>query len=132
MKRLISLVLTGALFAGCSTLPKITEMTIPRKFLGYNKTPATVMAPLKEGSTTYIQKAWDLDNDKDSDVIELYLMPNSQPIFYAFDINDDNFYSSEEILFDGQMDGLNGNEVRLDRYLAEKNRNQKPEARGQA
>jgi len=126
MKTLRKLVLLASMMvSGCATLPKITEIDMHEKFLNYQKCPVTTMIPIKWGDKVYIQKAWDLDGDKDADVAEMYLMPNPLPVFYAFDINDNNVYETSEILFDMKMDGLNGNETRFDKYLAEQAKNKK-------
>ncbi|KKL08203.1 hypothetical protein LCGC14_2578200, partial [marine sediment metagenome] len=65
--------------------------------------------------------SWDINNDGLLDVSELYpikgfdekgntLIPNN-PLIYGFDMNGNQEFELDEILYDEKMDGLNGNEV---------------------
>jgi len=73
---------------------------------------------------------YELDNDAVYDVMELRIIEkvddkgvyysNLEPIIYGFDMNKDGFFESKEMLFDEEMDGLNGNETKIKEEGGEK------------
>lgn len=135
MKNIAKTVLAVSLMAGlagCASLPKISKMDVPKKFLAYQKTECCAMAPLMLWKKLYIQRNYDIDGDKDMDVAELYLPPNAKPVFYGFDLDDDEKFTTAEMLLDLKMDGINGNEERLDRYLAKEAEKQKENQKKQS
>jgi hypothetical protein len=64
-----------------------------------------------------IFRGYDLDGDRQEDVGEIYLPEQPNPCMYGFDYNKNGKYDNNEVLTDIKQDGLNGNEVRLDKYF---------------
>lgn len=61
-------------------------------------------------------KYYSLDKEPDAEIGELYLIDNidGEPIIYGFDMDDSGVFDEDEMFFDEEMDGWNGNEVRFD------------------
>lgn len=123
IKKVSSLIL---LILGFLTMPVSAQeiprkLGIPKRFDNY-QTKGYLLSPRNiylEGDQFYIQR-YSLDKEKRADVQEFYqilgtnengnlrLTPN--PFLYSFDLNNNGKVDEEEILVDGEKDGLSGNE----------------------
>ncbi len=127
MKKLITLLFLGlfgisSLFS--QELPKKFE--IPKKYENYHKGFLLPCYNFYLGEQLVHNHRYDIDNDGIVDVSELYhvmgfnergqTMITEYPFFYGFDINNNQNFELDEILYDKAMDGLNGNEVWLNEY----------------
>jgi hypothetical protein len=131
MKRLISLIYSALVFAGCATTPKIVSepksqeeifrnLGIPVRFVGYEKSEAKKQLLDIEGRLVGI-KDFDLNSDGRKEVREFYkinakdemigeYLSTKPPFSYAFDLDKNGRFSEDEILMDDHEDGLNGDE----------------------
>ena len=124
--------LTVLLFAGLfgissllsQELPK--NLGIPKKYENYREGIKAPCVDFYLGEHLVHNHRYDIDNDRVVDVSELYpvmgfnelgqTLITEHPIFYGFDINNNQNFEPDEILYDEAMDGLNGNEVWLSEY----------------
>jgi len=112
-------------FSGCATLNEIrqqqsylTQHGIPKEYYNYRKKAKNVTENVGVvGNNLVIFKGYDLDGDGQEDVGEIYLSGQPYPYIYGFDYNKNGKYDNNETLTDIKQDGLNGNEIRLDKYL---------------
>ncbi len=97
-------------------LPK--NLSIPSKYENYrnNEIHRDVFYL---GENKVLGRFYDVDNDGDIDVGEIYpvigedevnYMTTPNPIMYGFNLNDNEIFEENEILTDEKIDGLNGNE----------------------
>ncbi len=123
MKKLVAIVLMAGVGLGLygQALPK--ELNLSKKFEKYRE---STMFPC---TNFYIEGCamhghlYDIDGDGAPDVMEVspvtgmnkegYVLITPNPLFYCFDINNNGEFEEDEIYFDKEKDGLNGNEKRL-------------------
>ena len=125
LRRLVmGVAIAGALtLAGCVTygnLNLLKSPIIPKGFVNYRERGTIIDEyDFIFGGMFVHHIGYDLDDNGELDVGELYLIPMSEgnePIIYAFDENDNGSFQVEELYVDEEMDGINGNEVRLDDF----------------
>lgn len=125
MKKLITIVFAGIFLLGCTKSKIPNEIEISKRFHNYQTKSKIITSEKKikidnQGNKTiYLIKKYDLNGDKDSEIIELRLgtylkngnlrfSPN--PIIYGFDLNDNGKIEDYEKMIDDKQDGWNGNE----------------------
>jgi len=97
---------------------RISAQEIPQNLMipsEYNNYKQHFMQPcynIKLGDYYFHVHDYDIDQDKTMDVSELYPLPiqSKVPLFYGFDLNNNNMIEDDEIIIDKEMDGWNGNE----------------------
>ncbi len=123
-KLVMGVAIVGALnLAGCVTygnLNLLKNPIVPKEFKNYREKGTKIEEYDFMFAGMYVRHiSYDLDGDGDRDVGELYLNPvkeGDEPIIYGFDENDNDSFQVEEAYVDEEMDGINGNEVRLDDF----------------
>jgi len=107
---------------GCGfyRIPKnvLEQFNIPKKYENYRADGLKffLKGPLIIDNVKFYTKFYDADGDGNLDALESfpYLTEaelSHEPLFYAFDIDNDRKFNDKEILIDEKMDGLNGNEM---------------------
>ncbi len=123
-KLVMGVAIAGALtLTGCVTYGNLNlfkNPIIPKGFENYRERGTKVEETDFMYVGMYVHNiGYDLDGDGDGDVGELYLNPmneGDEPFIYGFDVNDNGYFQVEEVYVDEEMDGINGNEVRLDDF----------------
>lgn len=118
MKKLLSILLLFAsvnLFA--QDLP--FKLHIPKKYNDYNLKEIDPVIFNLQGRHIFA-KLYDINEDGMPDVSEMYpilsyetgnqIRRTLNPLFYAFDFNENHRVDYNELILDEEMDGLNGNE----------------------
>lgn len=121
---LLPVILTGCVTFQARIPDYLSKHGIPKEFWNYKKEAKDVEEGhvFSSAGRLYFFRTYDLDDDGDLDVSELYLPESGNPLLYGFDINDNNIPEGNEMIVDDKMDGLNGNEIRFDKYLLMKNK----------
>lgn len=124
MRKLISMVCSALVFAGCLSMPRAYEkkifygIGIPERFIGYEKKQAGSIIFNRNGERIGI-KDYEINDDGILDVREMYLLDenadvmnfgDAKPFLYLWNIDSDAEFEDNESLFDPNKDGINGNE----------------------
>ncbi len=121
MKKLITLLFAGlsAISLQAQELPE--NLGIPEKYENYKELPQLPHRNFYFGDKLVHEHSYDIDEDGIADVGELYPVTGfnelgqtnitKYPLFYAFEMEEKEKFSLWEMLYDKEMDGLNGNEI---------------------
>ncbi len=123
-KLVMGVAIAGALtLAGCVTYGNLNlskNPTIPKGFENYRERGKKVEETDFMYFGMYVHNiGYDLDGDGQMDAGELYINPvkeGDEPFMYGFDVNENGSFQADEVYMDEEMDGINGNELRLDDF----------------
>ena len=120
MKKLTALLFSGILSvsAFAQELPK--NLGIPEKYENYREAIQLPHFNFQMGPMSVHAHNYDIDGDGIEDVTEVYPIlefgPNGEiritdyPLVYGFELHDKEDFSSDELLYDIEMNGLDGSE----------------------
>ena len=91
----------------------LEQFNIPKKFENYSENKVISEMEFYLNDVRFSIYSYDVDKDNRADVIEVIAAPSENAIFYLFDINGNGKFDDKGIFFDEKMDGLNGNETRI-------------------
>ena len=123
-KLIMGVAIVGALtLTGCVTyrnLNLLKNPIVPKEFKNYREKGNKVEETDFMYFGIYVHNVgYDLNGDGQMDAGELYVNPmkeGDEPFMYGFDVNSNGSFQVDEVYIDEEMDGINGNEVRLDDF----------------